>query len=284
MGRYTGASGLLYGWMGRIGHPILGWLIVVNAGVYLLGVFLRLLGWLLGVGADQALFHLLALPASFGMVGTRPWTLVSYMFFHQDLLHILFNMLWLVAFGQIFLSVQPAYRLRNAYLLGGIGGGLLYMLVYNVVPYFSGVLPSARALGASAAVMAVTISAALYRPDMRVLLYGVFPVKVKWIALVAVGVDMLSVSGHNAGGHIAHLGGALVGWLYVRSLGRGAYLDRPFDWLSAQWSRVSSFRRRPRGQGGAVSQGRMDAILRKLARSGYGSLTREEKELLFRRR
>ena len=183
----------------------------------------------------------------------------------------------------------------GVYLLGGIAGAALFILCYNIFPYFDRITRlSSWAIGASASVMAIVFAVCTYLPQQRIYLFLIGPVKLIYLALFTVIIDLLSIQSGNAGGHIAHLGGAAFGWLFACNIRRGrdwaTWITRPYDW----WKREKSPRRkmhvkyrRPQGSPGAgTSQKqqseRINEILDKISRSGYESLTSEEKELLFR--
>ncbi|KAA6319576.1 hypothetical protein EZS27_030549 [termite gut metagenome] len=166
-------------------------------------------------------FSFLELPASFLRFSGRPWSLFSYTFMHADFLHLLFNMLWLYWFGMLFLAFFSAKHLRGLYIVGGIFGGLLYMLCYNMFPYFRSQMEYSSIVGASASVLAVVIAVAYRKPDysIRLLFFG--NIRLKYIALVVVLSDLLFITSGNAGGHIAHLGGAFAGFGFVVGLNKG---------------------------------------------------------------
>lgn len=227
----------------------------------------------------------------------RPWTIITYMFLHFDFLHILFNMLWLFWFGRIFLKYLTPKQLTTTYLLGGIAGAFLFVLAYNIFPGLVAYAPSAQALGASASVTAIVISISFYAPNYTVYLPFIGPVKIKWIAMVFIVLDVLSVASTNAGGHIAHLGGAVYGYLFSVQMKRGKDLGKSFG--NVIDSLATIFHHKPRmkvsyksqaknmddmeyNRSKAEKQKEIDRILDKIARSGYDSLTKKEKETLFK--
>jgi membrane associated rhomboid family serine protease len=236
---------------------------------------------------------------------TRPWTIFTYMFLHFDFLHILFNLLWLFWFGRIFLHYLTNKQLYSTYILGGISGAFLLILSYNVFPGLEMHLP---ALGASASITAVIISISFYAPDYSVYIPILGPVKIKYIALVYIFLDILMIVdtgaenglNQNAGGHIAHLGGAIYGYLFAMQLKRGKDIGKGFSRIAD--SIAVFFRQRPKMQvsyksykkqakymddqqynrSKAETQKEIDRILDKIAKSGYESLTKAEKETLFK--
>ncbi len=270
-------------------------LLYINIAVFLAvkiaGVFL----FLFAVPESQfSMINWLAVPAGIDQLLTRPWTIITYMFYHEGFFHILFNLLWFFWFGQIFINYLNEKKLLTVYILGGLGGAALYILAFNAFPVFQEILPVSKALGASASVIAVVIAISVYAPNhtINLLLFG--PVKLKYIALVTIIIDILSITGANSGGHIAHLGGALVGFLYIRQFHKGKNPAHGFEKFMDKI--FSIFKPRPKfkvthkrsmtdleyNKEKAKKQEEVDKILEKIARSGYDSLSKEEKETLFK--
>ena len=271
-------------------------LIYINVGVFvvttLVSVFLRLFN----IG-DASWMNFMTLPAFIPEFLKQPWSLLSYMFLHADPLHLLFNMLWLYWFGQLFLSFFSARHFRGLYLLGGICGGLFYMLALNVFPYFTPYIYISTLLGASASVLAIVVATAVREPEYRVNFMFIGTVRLKYVALFMVVTDLLFVTSGNGGGHIAHLGGALAGWWFAWSLRKGKdvtkWINGVLDGCSGVWSKLSSKKPKMKvSKGGRAADydynarkkqqsEEIDRILDKLKKSGYGSLTTEEKKRLF---
>ena len=225
----------------------------------------------------------LSLPSNLHDLLFRLWTPITYMFMHAGVFHILFNMLWLYWFGQIFEEFLGKKRTIGLYLLGGLAGGILFVVAFNLLPLFSYVKQVSHVVGASASVMAIVIAAATIVPNYTVSLMFIGPVKIKWIALFYVAVDFLSTTGPNAGGQIAHLGGALIGFIYVKQLQRGN------DWIeniTGIFKRKSKLKvvstNHDKRSSAKPRQEDVDAILDKISTTGYDSLTKQEKEILFR--
>lgn len=274
-------------------------LILINVGVFfflkLLSVFFFLFQNTLG---DSNVLSYLALPADTAILAKRPWTIFSYMFLHSSFFHILFNMLWLFWFGKIFLQYLDQKKLLSIYLLGGISGGALFILAYNIFPAFSTVVPVSIALGASAAVLAIVMTISFYVPDYSMNLMFLGPVKIKYIALATIVIDIFSMPNGNAGGHIAHLGGALFGFIYATQIRKGRDISRGFnrlmDWVVSVFKPRPKLKveyKRPTGKTEtdleyktrkAEEQKEVDIILEKISKSGYEALTKKEKEVLFR--
>lgn len=274
-------------------------LIFINVGVFVATSLVNILLQLFNRNAG-GLFELLALPASFHRLALQPWSLFTYMFMHSGLLHILFNMLWLYWFGQLFLSFFSGKHLRGLYILGGICGGLFYMISYNVFPYFAPMIEGSTMVGASASVLAIVTATAYREPNypIRLLLFGT--IRLKYLALIVVAIDLMQATSGNAGGHLAHLGGALAGVLFAASLKKGidltAWVNLLLDGITALFSK-KTWKRKPKMKVhyGSSSHEKdydynarkkaqsdeVDRILDKLKKSGYESLTTEEKKSLF---
>lgn len=262
-------------------------------------LFTPALNGITGKGAffqDNYLTYLM-LQANLEKLIYRPWTVITYMFLHFDFIHILFNMLWLFWFGRIFLKYLTPKQLITTYLLGGIAGAFLFVLSYNIFPGLVQYAPNAQALGASASVTAVVISISFYAPNYTVYLPFIGPVKIKWIAVIFIILDILSVASTNAGGHIAHLGGAVYGYLFSVQMKRGKDIGKSFgnivDSLTTLFKRKSRMKVSYKSQASSMDdmeynkskaekQKEIDRILDKIARSGYDSLTKKEKETLFK--
>ncbi|SDP85478.1 Membrane associated serine protease, rhomboid family [Mucilaginibacter sp. OK268] len=216
---------------------------------------------------------------------TRFWTPFTYMFMHAGVLHILFNMLWLYWMGQIFEEYLGNKRTIGLYIMGGLAGALFYIACYNLFPAFTHNpgLQAIPVVGASASVMAIVVATATLLPNYTISLILFGPVKLKWLVLVILVIDFLGMVGPNAGGEIAHLGGALLGFVYIKQLQRG------HDWIG---SIGNIFKASPKLKVVAKNsnknsaeyprQDEIDRILDKISQSGYDSLTKQEKEILFR--
>ena len=271
--------------------------IYINCGIFVVTALVAIVGMLFNVG-NYSWMEWLELPAWLPQFIKQPWSLVTYMFLHAGLFHLLFNMLWLYSFGQLFLMFFSARHFRGLYFLGGFCGGLLYMLAYNVFPYFSSHLYGSYLLGASASVLAIVIATSIREPEFRVSLLFFGQVRLKYLALIMIITDLLFVTSNNAGGHIAHLGGALAGWWFAAGLRKGTdvtkWINQAIDWLLGGW-KVKRAPKKPKMKvhyGGRANDyeynarkkeqdEEVDRILDKLKKSGYGSLTTEEKKRLF---
>jgi membrane associated rhomboid family serine protease len=228
----------------------------------------------------------LLLPADLHKLLIRFWTPVTYMFMHAGPLHILFNMLWLYWFGQIFEEYLGNKRTIGLYLLGGLTGGLLFVASFNIFPAFTSINAAAGGVivGASASVMAVIVATATLLPNYTISLILIGPVKLKWVASFIVILDFLSIASSNAGGEIAHIGGALFGFVYIKQLQKG------HDWIGGinktfapkPKMRVVPNDNPQKKASNFPRQEEIDRILDKISVSGYDSLNKQEKETLFR--
>lgn len=228
----------------------------------------------------------LAMPADLGELAYKPWTIVTYMFAHQGFFHILFNMLWLYWLGMIFLDFLNKRQFKFVYLAGGVLGGVIYLLAYNLIPAFQPKTATSALIGASAGVSAVIFAAATLLPDytIRMLFFG--NVRLKYLALVFLVLDVIAIGGFNAGGSLAHIGGALFGFVYIKRLQNGRDLSLLFRKKKATRMRVVK-RQAPKPAVDDESlaepnQELVDRILDKISQSGYESLTQAEKNTLFK--
>ena len=216
------------------------------------------------------------------------------MFLHKGFMHLLFNILWLYFGGQIFLSFFDNKKLTSTYVLGGISGAMLFIISFNIFPVFENALPNAMALGASASVLAIIMAITTKSPNYIIRLFLIGNVKLKHIAFFSIALDILSIPQGNAGGHIAHLGGAFFGYLYVKQLNGGNDMASGFnkimDYLTSilrstpklkkTYSRKKSDQDFKKEK--VQEQAKIDKILDKIAKSGYEGLTKQEKDILFK--
>ncbi|MCP4314142.1 MAG: rhomboid family intramembrane serine protease [Bacteroidetes bacterium] len=271
-------------------------LIYLNLGVFLAVQLVRI-ALLLSNNQDlyDTFLTYLAVPSNPEVLIRRPWTIITYMFLHEGFIHILFNLLWLYWFGTLFVQELGLKKLLSTYLLGGISGGLLFVLFYNLFPVFDQVSENAITLGASASVMAVIVAAAAYRPDRKMHLVLIGPVKVGYIALAMFIVSSLIEFSNNTGGKIAHIGGALTGFLFAYYYKQGKDITRGFDrmmdriatWFQPGKQRMKVTHKRPvddieYNKHKSEEQKEVDIILDKISKGGYDNLTSKEKELLFK--
>lgn len=252
-------------------------LVYFNVAVFLVVTVVQIFLTLFNVPSSPWM-HFLELPAWTEAFIRQPWSLITYMFMHAGVLHILFNMLWLFWFGRLFLMFFSAKHLRGLYFLGGICGGVLYMVAYNVFPYFQDAVYSSYLLGASASVLAIVVAVGVREPNYPVQFLFIGTVRLKYVALFMVVLDLLFMTSGNAGGHIAHLGGALAGWVFAVGLQLGHPVKRKPKMKVHYGGRQADYDYNARKK---EREAEIDRILDKLRKSGYNSLTEEEKKSLF---
>jgi membrane associated rhomboid family serine protease len=275
-------------------------LIYINLAVFLIIRILYVFFYLFKV--DINLIGWLALPSDVSLLAIRPWTLFTYMFLHFDFLHILLNLLWLYWFGKIFLMYFDERKLFSTYLVGGLFGGLLYILAYNIFPAFAEIAQSGMLMGASASIIAIVVAAAVYVPNLSVnllLISSIFgPIKIIWIALISLLIYFISITGSNAGGNIAHIGGALWGFIYMSQLKRGRDFMKGFNNLLSSIGKLFNrrsklkvaYRSKPTqrmndwdyNKKKKTEKENINEILDKISKAGYDSLSKHEKEILFK--
>jgi membrane associated rhomboid family serine protease len=271
-------------------------LIIINVVIFAMLVSVDLITWATGTeGVFQFVYKQFSIPSGIDEFFKRPWTLITYMFSHSvwDIFHILFNMLVLYWFGRVFVEYLGSDKLIAVYLLGGLTGGFSYLILYNVNPGFFG---QAEMVGASGAIYGIVVATATLVPNYTFFLLFFGPVRIKYIALFYVILSALYVrQGVNLGGNIAHLGGALIGFVYIKQLQAGVnwggWITLTLDWLRDLFKTKPKVKVSYRNQqdqqplkgkaGSKASQEEIDAILDKISDRGYESLTKDEKEKLF---
>lgn len=274
-------------------------LIYINVGIFILSS-LSITILTLFKRSGEGILQYAEMPASLQNLLCQPWSIITYMFMHTNFMHILFNMLWLYWFGQLFLYFFSAKHLRGLYVLGGLCGAALYVLAFNVFPYFSEAIEQSYMLGASASVLAIVVATAYRKPEYEVRMLFLGTVRLKYIALFMIVSDLMFITSENAGGHIAHIGGAIAGWWFAASLTKGhditAWINKPLDWFILLFTgKLFERSKKPKmklhytdkqkdyeynAQRKSQSN-EIDRILDKLKKSGYESLTTEEKKSLF---
>ncbi|MDX2190632.1 MAG: rhomboid family intramembrane serine protease [Bacteroidota bacterium] len=270
-------------------------IIIINLVVFLVLIVMKVILTISGV---NEIYHIISnyifLPAYFMEFAFKPWTIITYFFTHEEFFHILFNMIFLYWFGQLITEFLGNKRLVNLYILGGIAGGILYLVMYNTIPYFSVKAYNTALLGASGAVYAVVLGAATLLPDYTFYLIFIGPVRIKYIAAAYLILSFAQMIGPNAGGNIAHLGGGIMGMLYIWQLRRGNDWGKPIEKMSSFFNDL--FKPRPKievsyksttkkkmvSNDDDISQAELDAILDKISKFGYEKLTKEEKQKLFK--
>jgi membrane associated rhomboid family serine protease len=281
-----------------LSRSMLSRLILINVIVFIIVNLSYLYYYLFNIIPESEAFGIsywLAVPASSSALLERPWTLFTYMFLHENFLHIFFNMIMFYFSGTLFMHYLGGKKLLSTYIIGGITGALFYIFAFNFFPVFSEIKDQSVALGASASVLAVLTAIAVYIPNSPVNLFMVFRVKLKYIAIALIIIDLFSIQKDNPGGHIAHLGGALWGFIYIVSLKNKTDLYSVFN--PVRKFIINLFRPKPKlrveyrkertvsddeyNRNRADKQKKMDGILDKISQKGYDSLSKEEKEFLF---
>ena len=223
--------------------------------------------------------ELLMLPSSTEEVIKKPWSLISYMFIHDNFIHLLFNLIWLHFGGKLFLQYLNQKQLLYTYILGGLFGGILFIIAFNNLPALIPYSENAKALGASASVLAIFFAIATYIPNFQVSIPFIGFMKLKHIALIYIILDFLNIPNGNAGGHIAHLGGAIFGFFYVKQFTQKSAKNKQNQFLS-YLKNIFNFQKSKNKKSYKMKE--IDLILEKISKSGYNSLTKIEKELLFK--
>lgn len=244
-------------------------------------------------------------PSSFSVLAQQPWGIITYMFAQFDVLHILFNMLWLYGFGRLFLEFNSQKQLLALYFYGGLSGAVLFMLGYSFLPVFNNI--DGWLIGSSASAIAIVTATAILNPDYKVGLLFIGQISLKWIAIITLAIFILGLSGSNSGGNMAHIGGAIAGAFYGLMMRQGKDITKPFnkflDQCANLFQKIKDFKLTPHkkpqtkkwnhtAQSRSFSNGEnvsatpedhatLDAILDKIKKSGYTALTADEKKRLF---
>lgn len=274
-------------------------LIIINVVIFLIIGVISVVGLVSQASEfSDSIYRQFMIPPTFAEYLTRPWTLITYMFAHDrwGIFHILFNMLGLYWFGKLFVEYLGSDKLVAVYILGGLAGGLLYLLMFNTVPFFVEQAGFSGMVGASAAVFAIMTATATLLPNYTFFLLFLGPVRIKYIAAFYIVLSFLGTTQQNAGGNIAHLGGALIGFIYIKQLQAGfnwgIWITVTLDWFKDIFKSKPKVKvtyrgeektriKKPASPASKASQAEIDIILDKISDRGYESLTKEEKEKLF---
>jgi membrane associated rhomboid family serine protease len=274
-------------------------LIIINVVAFVIMGVLKVFSTILGFEDFFVLFHnQFAIPADWNEFILRPWTIITYAFAHDltGIFHILFNMIALYWFGRLFTEYLGSDKLMAVYVLGALAGAILYLAAYNTIPYFETQKQLVIMVGASAAINAIVVAVAVLLPDYTFFLMFFGPVKIKYLAMITVFLSFLGTVGGNAGGNLAHLGGALMGFIYIKQLQAGinwgTWITVTLEWFKGLFSgkpkvkityrkTESNSSSKAAAKNAKASQEEIDTILDKISDRGYESLTKEEKEKLF---
>lgn len=289
-------------WQYKFGSNVIK-LILVNVGVFVFLQVVLLMGFLGRNSFGKDIISSFSLHSNLSVLLHKPWQLFTYMFVHEGFFHILWNMVALYWFGNIVGDLIGKSKVIPIYILGGLVGGLFYLTAYNLLPVFADSVSLATAMGASAGVTAIVMAATTISPNHELRLFMVLNVKLKWLTAAYIFVDLVSIQYENPGGHIAHLGGFFIGWLYIVLLRSSFDLAKPFfvieDFFTKLVSKKSNLKvayknvnqqefKQPQKQAAKQNnvnvnkQEFLDAILDKINKSSYESLTPEEKDFLFK--
>ncbi len=273
-------------------HSLLGIIIIINVSIFVIINLSYFISWVSPLNIYGFLSeYIFSMNTSWKITMYRPWTIFTTFISHEGFMHILSNMLGLYYFGSIIEEFINSKRLLSLYVLGGFMSSIIVLLICNLIPYFEE--HHAPLLGASGAVFAISVAAATIAPDYEFNLILIGPVKIKWIVLVYLFLSFIGTVGSNAAGNIAHLGGAVFGYIYIKQLKNGTDLGKPItrlnEWLSGLFKKKSPIKITYRNNSGSSysnnstpDQKEIDEILDKISRSGYESLTKEEKQKLFK--
>jgi membrane associated rhomboid family serine protease len=288
------------------GNSALITLIAINLIIFVIFAFIQAIFHLKSENSQQAVaefnnnvLNWVALPADLNKIATRPWTIITHMFLHTGLWHIFGNMLWLWMFGYILQDLTGNTKIVPVFLYGALAGALAFVLAYNLSPALKPQLPVQTALGASAGIMAIAVATTFIAPGYRIfpMLNGGIPLWV--ITMIYVIIDLFAIPDSNTGGHIAHLAGALTGFLFMYSFRRGydwgEWMNNFWDWFTNLFnpdkpkrgkvikhelfykSSAKPYKKTPN-----VTEQRINEILDKISEDGFDSLSEEEKDLLKR--
>ena len=263
-------------------------IILINVVFFLFPMLLNVLFFLFNIPTSSYLNWLQLSPNLLTFI-KRPWSLITYSFVHSGFFHLLWNMVLLYYAGRLLLNLFPDRIFINNYFLGVISGGLIFISSYSIFPVFEGNYPPL--IGASAGVMAVFIFICTYTPNQEIRFFFI-KLKLKHIGVAFFFLDIIQIPYGNAGGHLAHVGGAILGFFYARQLGEGRDIGSGFQniWQSIFKKKyLKKIYRSPKNKsattknsGERICQNKIDIILDKISNSGYDSLSKEEKDYLFK--
>ena len=267
-------------------------LILINVVCFLLPMLIKTVLFLFNISSTN-FFNWFELSASWIDLPIKPWSIITYSFLHSGFFHLFWNMYLLFFSSKLFLNLFPSNTFFNVYFLGVVVGGITFILSYTFFPVFQNSSPVM--IGASAGVMAVFIFMSTYSPDLEIRLI-LFNVKLRYLGIAFLLLDIVQIPYGNAGGHLAHLGGAILGFYYVKQLKNGKDIGKPFtnfidkiinifrrkQKMRTVYKREKSQKTNKIASDAGEKQKRIDAILDKISVSGYESLTQVEKDFLFK--
>tara|TARA_B100001059_G_scaffold35682_1_gene28833 strand:- start:7745 stop:8617 length:873 start_codon:yes stop_codon:yes gene_type:complete len=267
-------------------------LILINVVCFVLPMLIKTVLFLFNISSTN-FTNWFELSASWIDLPTKPWSIITYSFLHSGFFHLFWNMYLLFFSSKLFLNLFPSNTFFNVYFLGVVVGGITFILSYTFFPVFQNSSPVM--IGASAGVMAVFIFMSTYSPDLEIRLI-LFNVKLRYLGIAFLLLDIVQIPYGNAGGHLAHLGGAILGFYYVKQLKNGKDIGKPFKnfidkimniflrkpKMRTVYKREKSQKINKKVSDAGEKQKRIDGILDKISISGYESLTQAEKDFLFK--
>jgi len=251
-------------------------LIVINIVFFIIPLFLNTFLWLFEL-KDISILDYFVVEADLMSLIFKPWSLITYGFLHGSFSHLFWNMIMLFYFGNILVNYFGDKRLLNVFFNGILFGGIIYIISYNLFPVFTGV--SSKMIGSSAGVMAILFYITSYNPNHTIRFFFV-NIKLLYIAVFLLLMDIIQIPVENSGGHIAHLGGALTGYLMFRSFKGIDFVDIYSQLTTRNINKKKN--RKKSFSNSNFDQKKIDSILDKISESGYESLTKEEKSYLFK--
>jgi membrane associated rhomboid family serine protease len=276
-------------------------LIIINVTVFLILSALQILflfsarSMFMSTIKDVLVFNL-SMPMGVTRFLHRPWTLLTHIFTQEDLPHILWNMLALFWFGKLLAYYTSAKKVIPLYIMGGVAGGLISILAIETIPMFRGYTGQSL-VGASAGVTAIIVATATLIPDVKMNLFLIGPVKLLYVAVFVIFISVLNMaSDANVSGNISHLGGAAMGYSFIVQYKKGRdmskWINQFFDWVRGLFKRNPKSRMKVAHKrvmpdqdlhlNRKEHQQTVDEILDKISKSGYESLTKAEKDILFK--
>jgi membrane associated rhomboid family serine protease len=261
--------------------------ISINVAVFVLLFIFNTLGYLFQ--ANSPIANWFILPATFEGFLTKPWTIITYGFVHVNFIHILMNLISMYFIGNLFIQYFTPKQFISFYILGTLFGGIVFLLSYNFFPAFANDVSNSFLLGASAGVSAIFIGLATYIPNYQFKIPLIGLVKLWHLAAVWMLLDVIQIPAGNAGGHLAHIGGALFGFFYVNQASTteikvwskivGFFASKKNPLKTVYKSKKTA----PKKQANTTyKQQKINIILDKISKSGYDTLSKEEKDFLFK--
>jgi membrane associated rhomboid family serine protease len=257
--------------------------IIVANGAIFIALMIARVGLLIAgeSGLFDVFFAQVSLPSSLDLIIQRPWSLITYFFLHIEIFHLIFNMMFLYWFGTIIQDFIGNKRLVQLFFYGGLAGAAAFILAMNTVSFFIAKGPNFLN-GASAGVFAVVVAAATIRPNYQVHLLLLGQVRIKYIAAFYVLWSFIETTGSNAGGNIAHLGGAILGFIFAKNFLAASKPQAIFEIKIKEFAQVVNQQFQTRKEPETVPEDELNAILDKISQSGYDSLSDYEQKRLFK--